>query len=233
MAIALVTHVVKTGTSTNGATSGSIDTTGANLLVFPVCYAFGSSLVVSDSKSNTWTGLTVRSYTTRTSVRIYYAKNPTVGTSHTFTTAGTNCFANPMALSFSGCDTTSPFDVENGGSAQATSQATGSVTPNQNNSLIIALTDGEDSTLASVTIDSGFTIGDIVPNAITTAGANAYLLQGTAAAVNPTWTYTALERAAVAIAVFKPAAAGGSPLRRNSEMNGLGASGPFFHNPLG
>lgn len=26
---------------------------------------------------------------------------------------------------------------------------------------------------------------------------------------------------------------GGSPLRRNSQLNGLGASGPFFHNPLG
>lgn len=36
-------------------------------------------------------------------------------------------------------------------------------------------------------------------------------------------------------AVFypEPGAAGGSPLRRNSQLNGLGASGPFFHNPLG
>ena len=40
--------------------------------------------------------------------------------------------------------------------------------------------------------------------------------------------------AALAAIAFKTAGGGGgSPLRRNSQLDGLGASGPFFHNPLG
>lgn len=43
---------------------------------------------------------------------------------------------------------------------------------------------------------------------------------------------TADNYCAIACDIVAAAAGGGSPLRRNSSLSGLGASGPFFHDPL-
>lgn len=207
MAYSLITHALLPGGAT-GNTSSPIDTTGATLLVIVVADADGTSATITDSKSNTWTGLTAPSSGAGRG-RIYYSKNPTVGTGHTFTTSGTTIVGAIMV--FSGADTTSPFDVENGAIyTTETSAQPGSVTPANNGSLIIAGFGGANSNTGN-SINAGFTITDA---AALTPGVEygvigAYLIQGTLGAVNPTFSYTNLYGggSGAVIAVFKPAAA--------------------------
>lgn len=60
------------------------------------------------------------------------------------------------------------------------------------------------------------------------------LISGSAATHTPQWSTNAATPAFCTSTVFWKAAGGGgaSPLRYNSDLNGIGASGPFFRNPL-
>lgn len=211
MAITLVDSVDGVGTT------GSIDTTGANFLVAVVCG--GAVTGVSDSKGNTWTErmMVVGSFSSELS--IWYADDATVGSGHTFTVAGTT--ASICAAAFAGVDTAAdPFDQENG-AAEANDPNTGSVTPSEDGALIIASAGGRFSD-DPPSIDSGFTVLETVP---LSAGVNfasclAYLIQGSAAAVNPQWNTNALTTAT--IATFKAAAGGGDPVILRSRLALLG-----------
>ena len=80
-----------------GGSTGSVDTTGATILI-AVGVADSGTPSITDSKGNTWNSLTQvgGSFPTYHRCRLYYVENPTVGTGHTFTVAGTNasaCFA--------------------------------------------------------------------------------------------------------------------------------------------
>lgn len=208
MTIAFVSGT-NVATFPSGTPSSAVDTTGCDLLVVSVSYFTGGATpTVTDSKSNTWTGLTARNTGNNSTNRLYYAKNPTVGSGHTFTVTASNT---TMCVSgFSGTNTTAPFDQENGaGSVNATSLATGSVTPSEDNELVVTgINTGNNG--SPFTIGSGFTIS--VQN--TGGGSNfdcglAYIIQTTAGAVNPTWTINALDQVSTTIATFKSAAAGG------------------------
>lgn len=196
--------------STNGATSPAIDTTGATLLVVGVSYLQSAAApTISDSKGNTWTALTQRVGGNVHNSRLYYCENPTVGTGHTFTMTGTGSKALFGVQAFSGTKNAAVFDAENGGTSGValTSKATGSVTPAANNSVLVALL-GLDLNIANVpAIDSGFTITDKqAPNAGSTGEIGfgmAYLIQGTAAAINPTWSWSANDYPTVHLAAFK------------------------------
>ena len=195
MSIAFVASV-----AASSGTTGTMDTTGANFLV--VVIADQDSLDtngVSDSKSNTWVQLTV--YPSPHGVCIFYSVNPTVGTLHTFTISGAT-FASIAAAAFSGVHATAPLDQQAG----ASGTQSGSVTPSENNELVIAgaYSDGANPTSA----DGGFT----TPNAANVSGNHAgyglaYLIQTTAAAANPSW---GAGTDSAAIATFKQAAAAGS-----------------------
>lgn len=211
MAYSLVGSVNVPG-GANGGTSGSLDTTGATLLVAQVAsYAGSAAPAFSDSKGNTWSALTTYASAEDPRTIIYYVVNPTVGTGHTFTTSGASSYCVAGIEAWSGGDTTSPFDVENGNALTGshTTIQPGSVTPSQNGSLIVS-SFGGDRFASSISIDSGFTTTE-VDNGVggtNIGGALAYLVQGSAAAINPTWSYAASTYgAAAAIAVFKPAAA--------------------------
>src|SRR4051812_9792279 len=104
MGIAFVVgaHVTE-GSGANGGTSGAIDTSGANFLVAVVAsYSVGDT-TVTDSKSNTWTQLTARDEINTTLVRnrIWYAKNATVGSGHTFSDAVSSSFPSICVAAFS------------------------------------------------------------------------------------------------------------------------------------
>lgn len=191
-----------------GGTSSAIDTTGADLLVFLVSCHIGTP-TVSDSKGNTWNALT-RSGTGNTAAQIFYAKNPTVGTGHTFTISGTEIYPSVYVQAFSGADLTDPFDQESG--AVANSVATiqpGAITPSANDALLVTLVSHE---RASASINSGFTeSGDIGIGGNIIAGAAAYLIQTSAASVNPTWTIpsSATDGIATRMASFLAAGGGG------------------------
>lgn len=203
-AIALVTSTVKGGTF-SGATSDAIDTTGANLIVLHVSSADANT--VTDSKSNTWTALTSKTSGSGNIGRLYYCVNPTVGSGHTFSV--TSIVPTISVLAFSGVKTSSPFDVENGSSCDSTgSCATGSITPSEDNELVVTGMSMGGAEFTDYVADSGFTNLTYVPvvGGAHFGGGFAYKIQTTAVAVNPTWSGTSPAWFAVTIASFKAAA---------------------------
>lgn len=209
MAYSLVTHV-EAGGSANGVTTGTVDTTGATLIVISTSrYSpAGESTTVSDSKGNTWTALTL-SQANGVANRLYYCANPTVGSGHTFSTSDTGSYPSIAVLAFTG-NTATPFDQENGGLAVATSLTIPSVTPTEDNELIVAGISHENNTAGSVTINGGFTAYTVAYSSGNSEGGGiAYLIQTTATAASPTWNITNSAAIAARIATFKAAAGGG------------------------
>lgn len=183
-----------------GATSASIDTTGATLLVVVNAdFNFGALSTPTDSKSNTWTNRTTYG-TGGAKVRISYVENPTVGSGHTFSCGGGSNGIAVIALS--GTKTSSAYDVENG----ADGAQSGSVTPSEDNEILI--TGHCNASPATYSVDLSFTIQE---QRAYNAGDNtmgfglAYLIQTSAAAKNPTWSGGT--PGATNIATFKAAAA--------------------------
>lgn len=211
MAYSLVDHVATSSPDGNDATTSSaINTTGASLLIMAIADVGGTTPV--DSKSNTWVGLTAQSNVLR--ARLWYVDAPTVGAGHTFgTTSGGGHYPSIAIQAWSG-SLPSPFDVENGAlGVSATSLQTGSITPNLNNELVVAMFGIQDAD--TITVDSGMTITDQI-----NLGGNqhygvvlAYLIQTTAAAINPRFSFSVAQSPCATIGAFK-AAAGAVTYRR-------------------
>src|SRR6266853_39277 len=207
MAISLLTHTK--GAGTNTFTTPAIDTTGASFLVLVYgYYVNGPAPSISDSKSNTWSALTTQSDdTSGIGVEIHYVNNPTVGTSHTFTATGTGIFSAITVACFSGTEVVSVYDGhQNGGvSVSSTSKQPGSVTPVNDNSLLITGYCADNST-TSVSINSGFIIIEQSDYGVNGAYSSflGYFVQGPAAAINPTWSWTGSVTVGAVIASFKP-----------------------------
>lgn len=196
MSISIVSSTIS-GTNSSGTTSPGIDTTGATLLIVGLAYYNASGApTFSDSKGNTWTGLTQRGGSLN-NLRLYYAVNPTVGTGHTFTASGASSFAALGVLALSGAATSSPFDVES-----ATS-----VTPTQDNELLVAISGNPTPGSFPSAISDGFTIQHSIANSSGNyfGFSIAYQIQTTATARTPVWT----NGDGNAIATFKAAAGGG------------------------
>lgn len=211
MAYSLIANTGTGSVDGNTVTTAGINTTGANLLVVVLSDFDDGTTTLQDSRTNTWTGLTARRAADGTRVRIYYVASPSVGAAHTFTaTKDTNqTFPGLCVAAFSGGHT-APFDQQNGGTtAGATTLQTGSVTPSENNELLIAGISFFSSDPA--TINSAFNIANALDVDDFGGGsmgcALAYQIQTTATARNPTWTILT-SAAAAAIATFKESAAG-------------------------
>lgn len=219
MAYALVAHTADGSTTGNGFTTGTgIDTTGANLIVAALAANAAASGTFSDSNSNTWTPLTQApdAFSDRF-ICFYYCENPIVGAGHTFSVTGTSTFPSISVSAWSG-GTTSSFDVQNNNNnGFSTSTTTGSVTPGSANELVITALCFDDTT---ATINLGFTTTDVHSGAAFGSVGNgmAYLIQTTATAENPTWSWSATSRNVGIIATFK--SGGAAP-----------SSPPFVPNP--
>lgn len=214
------------GTGANGGTSGTIDTTGADLIV---CVISGDSsayladtLGITDSKSNSWTQLTEKRNAGDGGVAIWYSRPTSVGTGHTFSVTGTATYGTILITAWSGSVAT-PFDVQNGaasGGAVTTLQP-GSVTPNETNELVIA---GivYDQTSGTVSVDSSFTISDQVNQTSFQyyGGALAYKVQTSVVSDNPTWTISSSAASAV-IASFKDTPGAATTFTMSIKTNGL------------
>lgn len=197
------------GAGINTYTSGSQDSTGANHLVVVRSY-FGTTVgTLSDSKSNTWSQLTKRELGGGASIVIEYCQGGTVGSGHTFTVTGLTIASAGYMMSFSGA-AASPFDQENGtaGGGFSGSAQPGSITPGEDNELIVAgFSFGSGATISNADLDlllqTNFAGG-------TNFGiATGYKIQTTAAAINPNFTFTGSQAGAVGQASFKAAAGGG------------------------
>ena len=212
MSIALVSHTTAAGLA--GGTSASINTTGANFLCVVFVENGSSSHTVSDSKTNTWHYRTVNSSGSGPQEMIIaYAYNATVGTGHTFTLSAGDVGSAGAFMAFSGVQTTDPYDVENkaGSGSAGTSAQPGSVSPTNDNSLIISGA-GLNSGGGTISVNQSFTITDQLPF---TGGNNyavcgAYLIQTTKGAVNPTFSWSGSADWYANSAVFMAAAGGGA-----------------------
>ena len=210
--IAPVAHVGFGGTSSGGTSSG-INTSGATLLVMTASTSSNVTIPTpSDSYSNHWLQVLSQasSGTSDSTVLLYYVLNPTVGTGHTFTFSGTGTDSCAQVTAWSGVtisNTPLELGATTAASASASSIATGSITPTQNNSLIIAAYT-LNSVTGSPTINDSFAVSDqtAYSNGVTYGGGQAHLIQTTATAVNPTWTLGGTGQVATAIAAFGSAA---------------------------
>lgn len=202
-----------------GGTSSAIDTTGANLLVVAYSHVAGATPTLSDSKGNTWSSVAVSVGGADWDLRLYYSVPSSVGSGHTFTVAagGAEVQASVSVQAWAGAATT-PLDQTNNnyaGTGSDTSVQPGSVTPSEANELVVtALENRFDSSDSSRSINSGFTISGQSGNHDNSASlALAYLVQTSAAAVNPTWSWSSGGTANAVIGTFKASAAATSPAR--------------------
>ncbi len=133
--------------------------------------------------------------------QICYAVNPTPSGSQTVTISGT--VSAVVFAAFSGVDTSSPFDQQNGfQNCSGSTCPPGSITPSANNELVVSSLCWTDAGNSS--IDSGMTIIDQIPlvGGVNYGAVLAYIVQTSAGAINPTWT-APTTTVATTIASFK------------------------------
>lgn len=204
MAIALVGSVK--GNGNDNYTTGSMDTTGATLLVATFGDALASAPTITDTYTNTWVqARRYRPFSVASS--IYYAWNPTVGTGHSFTFTGTDQFGSAQVRAYSGAQTSSnPLDQSNNNHALSSlTVQPGSVTPTTDGQLVV-VHDQFDVLASMPTINGGFdspTYGDIGQGAVYLGSGTSYLIQTTATAANPTFTAPSTQHQYATIATFK------------------------------
>ncbi len=215
MSISLIGSLID-GPGSGGGATPPMDTTGADLLVM-IVGGVSMTNTVSDSKSNTWNALTRYNWGTG-ECQMHYAYNATVGTNHTFTFSEASSFPGIAVLAYSGALTTSdPFDQESGTGSQAASRQPGSITPGFDGALFVTANEFTNSHNAP-SVDSGFTIQESLSwsSGVNVGVYAGDLVQTTAAALNPTWSWTGSEQGVTIMATFKPAptdGASGTPRR--------------------
>ena len=195
--MALVSSVLVAGL--NSGTSSGIDTTGSSLIVIHISFLASVNPTISDSKSNTWTGLTVASTTISNASRLYYCAGPTVGSGHTFSFNGTGSATCLTVQAHSGVRISpSPFDTENQdvGGVAANGANPGPITTTVVNELVI--TGFSWGASGAAVIDSPYTITDQadIIGGTNFGGAFAYSIQPTITSTDPFWRNGATGRCA-------------------------------------
>ncbi len=213
MTWSLIAHTSAAGNNSTATTTPSVDTTGADLIVIIGTYYGPGGGAISDSKSSTWpaTVLTAQSSNSFNKTVLSFVQAPAVGSGHTFTisTPGTQV-ASLLVEAWSG-SVASPLDQTNNTQTDnVASIQPGSITPGSGNELIITGTGWGMAAPTTVSVDSGFTQPDAFvawTNNVNYGASMSYLVQGAAAAVNPTWSYSPSVDSGVVIASFTGAAA--------------------------
>lgn len=208
MAIALVAHKSASGNGSSAATTAAADTSGSSLLVVAAAsYSGGTTAVITDSKGNTWTNLTLKSAGV-VKGRISYAENAVVGSGHTFSGQATDAYPAIAMQAYSGVATSSAFDVENGAANGTVASAQpGSITPSSDNEVLVyAMTGGNNTDTLSVNVGA-FSDQQLGVPAQAFSVDFAYQIQTTATARNPTFSWSTACDATTEIASFKAAAA--------------------------
>lgn len=187
------------GVFTLAGTSSGINTTGANFGVIAASF-FSGTTTVSDSLGNSWNALSVYAEG-NCKIQLWWSILTSVGAGHTFSITGSA--GSVGVVTFSGVNAV-PFDSENGNNSSGSgSIQPGSVTPSLDGSVLVTGLDNFTATTPS--INGGFTSFGAGYAGGTLGGGIAYLIQTSAAAANPTWTYSSANIEAASIAVFKPA----------------------------
>jgi hypothetical protein len=194
-------------------TTPPISTIGVDLIILAASYyGFASSPgTFSDNQggSNTYQLRTAYFDGVLSGVQIAYCDTVLAqSASHTFSLNSAGTYMSLMVLAVAGA-ASSPYDTENG-SAPGTSGTTiqpGSITPGLPGELLVTVlnVNGDEVGGNAPSIGNGFTITDTVDYSAGNhfLGSLAYLVQGSAAAINPTWTYGVSHERAAAIAAFE------------------------------
>jgi hypothetical protein len=185
----------------------NLNTTGATLLVLSVSWYPGATTTVSvfDYQGNTWTPLTLHA-TATTAHRMWYAAGPlTVAASATVSaTTALPSYVVFSVQAFAGTALGTPFEAENGATATAgIVLATGAVTPAANGALIVSGWAGMNGTSNPLCPGLSLTTSQNPVAGTCVAGALGYTVQTTAAAINPTWSWTGSDHVAAGVALFK------------------------------
>lgn len=198
-----------TGADTSAA---PITTTGAKLL-WMVDLEFGISACTTTIVDNVNGSVVVNTWLTGTDrvsgnihTCLHYSLSPAnVGVSHYITVVGGSFTTIPDFEAWSDSGSGPTFDQQNGGTVSgSTTISTGSITPTANNCLVVTGV-GTDSHFSQAwTIDSSFVITNNNQNGGNEQGAGGRIVQTTAGAVNPTWTYPSSANQSAFIASFKP-----------------------------
>lgn len=178
-------------------TTPTMNTTSANFIEIGVAdFQPNAVCLVTDSKLNTWVVDTSVNDGTLTRGRLFHCLQPCSTATNQSFTIGSGCasqtFPSIIVGAWSGVATSSPMDVRNAAAitVAATSGQGGSITPTQNNELVITFV-SENGATTPPTIPSGYTsIATIGAVASQHLGAGmAFKTQTTASAENPTWTF--------------------------------------------
>lgn len=206
-----------TGANTSPGALNIGDDTGANFVLGYVSWYAGITTDVflsTDSISSTYS--TTSKYTTAipTSIRIWYTNASQVGgAGHTITWAGSDTYCAYGASAWAGVNyATDPRDQESGATASGTNVITlPSLTPSEDNCLVVTALSFEDNSSGAVSITGGWTILDTVAwGSGNHEGLSfAYQIQTTATACAPQWNVTNNTSLAAVMAIFKGPGGGG------------------------
>lgn len=210
MSYTVINTTSKGSVNGSGVTTDVKDTTAADLIVIYIAdYAAATANSVSDSKSNTWTPRTAyTSAGTAARGRFFYCQAPATDANHTFTYSGANTNFPSIHVLWASGSKASPYDTENGAGGSTSSAQTGSVSPAEDNELLVTGATIWQMATGTPTIDFSFTVGSfsyIVPGS-GFGGGIGYLVETSAASKNPTWSFTGAVDSVAVIATFKSAA---------------------------
>lgn len=174
--------------SASSVSTGPNNFTGAGLIVVTIqsLGTSGLTFAVSDTQGNVWTPTATTTQGTLLQ-RSWYCISPSVSNTQNFTVTSSA----PMpkcSLYAAGFSGKGLFQVRTSGSGASTTAHTGAETPNSSGSLCYAVGCANGGS-AGISIDSGF---NQISNGFGGSGigiANAYLIQGSPASVNPLYTF--------------------------------------------
>jgi hypothetical protein len=208
MAYSLIDNTKAITGGTDTVTTSSRTTTGATLLV-AIYTDFSNAGVLTDSKGNSWTH---RATATVNSLRLklYDCIGGTVGINHTFQVTGTNSFPTICVSAWS--ETSPAFDQSATATEVVLSEVTvGPLTPPQDGALFITGWSNDVGDEASLSINQSFTI---LNGAAPSSMSDAYFIQTTAGAKNPTWDGAGNTNYAAILATYIASGGGGVPIGR-------------------
>jgi len=194
---------------TGAGTTSAADFSAANYFV--AVQSGAPTGTPTDSAGNTYVEIRDEEGSDGGELAMFYAENATGQASHTFTAVGG--FPALCVMGFSGGATSSSLDQQNGTTDASSPRNAGSITPGEDNELVVMGIGGATGPgVSDYSIDGGFTIAggfDLV-GGTSYGAAIAYLIQTTATAANPSWTTPSNSSGQAAIiASFKAAAGGG------------------------
>lgn len=208
----------------DSATTSGVDTSTATLIKMVLAVystATPTTAHISDSKSNTWTS---QGSNVNGNIRIsnFYVLNPVVGAGHTFTISLSGSYPSIAIMAFKG-NHSSPYDQGAATGGTGTSRQAGSLTPPEDNCLFLGYL-GREGGSNPPSIDQSFVIPVNISylTSFHFGLAVAYLIQTTAAARNPTWSWTTSTGNVARLDTWRPAAVDQPISHRSLMFMGIG-----------